>query len=384
MMMADMRDARKGMFDQLTKKGYSVVHTSWEDTGRNKNSCAGPNITDQTLLVDDQLMSVVRRSGNFADETCDVPIDKFKLRVGNETGTALIAKPLADVLKEKGWFLPRDTHVLTSTQLCLLPLGKDGFKEFALRLFNYQSTMTDSALVVVVAASQGTSIAPILGSRDRQIVYFNDNGTARPFEARRLKADREERKVADTGLLLSKDEKDRNQLLVFHVPLKVVRRMRGLIKYNCGDECEDEEDDMEVDKSECLDLDVGLSRGRGPVVKANVAPPPGPKFDAAMLRVSARDAGKFYGLDTGKTYERDPDLPIRCVVQTYAAIGPDDKELSAEAMVYIAEQLLNPYRQADAKGSLVTGTGTADRVTAMTEAPPLAAASAELPSMMQT
>ena len=53
-------------------------------------------------------------------------------------------------------------------------------------------------------------------------------------------------------------------------------------------------------------------------------------------------------------------------------------------MVYIAEQLLNPYRQADAKGSLVTGTGTADRVTAMTQAPPLAAADSELPSMMQT
>ncbi len=410
-MMADMRDARKGMFDQLTKQGYSVVHTSWEDTGRNKNSCIGPNITDQTLLVDNQLMSVVRRSGNFVDETCDVPIDKFKLRVGNETGAALIAKPLTDVLKEKGWFLPRDTHVLTSTQLCLLPLGKDGFKEFALRLYNYQSTMTDSALVVVVAASQGTSIAPILASRDRQIVYFNDNGTARPFEARRLKADREERKVADTGLLLSKDEKDRNQLLVFHVPLKVVRRTRGLptacytelyegaaemSAYNCGDECEEEDDTeececedvdddvMEADKYECLDLDVGVSRGRGAVTKAIAAPPPGPKFDAAMLRVSARDAGKFSGLDASKTYERDPDLPIRCVVQTYAAIGPDDKELSPEAMVYIAEQLLNPYRQADSKGSLVIGTGTADRVTAMTQAPPLAAAAAELPSMMQT
>lgn len=408
--MTDTRDARKGMFDQLTKQGYSVVHTSWEDTGRNKNSCVGPNITDQTLLVDDQLMSVVRRSGNFVDETCDVPIDKFKLRVGNEMGATLIAKPLTDVLKEKGWFLPRDTHVLTSTQLCLLPLGKDGFKEFALRLYNYQSTMTDSALVVVVAASQGTSIAPILGSRERQVVYFNDNGTARPFEARRLKADREERKVADTGLLLSKDEKDRNQLLVFHVPLKVVRGVTEMSAYDCGGddeeeeddteecECEDEEDDMEewrededdeddgmeADKYECLDLDVGLSRGRDPVTKAIAAPPPGPKFDAAMLRVSVRDAGKFYGLDASKTYERDPDLPIRCVVQTYAAIGPDDKELSPEVMVYIAEQLLNPYHQADAKGSLVTGTGTADRVTAMTQAPPIAAAAAELPSMMQT
>lgn len=405
--MADMRDARKGMFDQLTKQGYSVVHTSWEDTGRNKNSCVGPNITDQTLLVDNQLMSVVRRSGNFVDETCDVPIDKFKLRVGNATGEALTVSPLTDVLKAKGWFLPRDTHVLVSTQLCLLPLGKDGFKEFALRLYNYQSTMTDSALVVIVAASQGTSIAPILASRDRQIVYFNDNGTARPFEARRLKADREERKVADTGLLLSKDEKDRNQLLVFHVPLKYNAAAAAVMPTMCYQECyegaaemsaydygeddedddteeveceEDEDADMEADKFECFSADVGVSRGAAAVS----APPPGPKFDAAMLRVSARDAGKFHGLDPFKKYERDPDLPIRCVVQTYAAIGPDDKELSPEAMVYIAEQLLNPYRQADAKGSLVTGTGTADRVTAMTQAPPLAAADSELPSMMQT
>lgn len=461
--MASTQGIPEGMFAQLTKAGYSVVKVSWDDTGRDAFSSGGPNISDQTLLVNGELMSIVRSSGNFKDVTCDVPIDKFKLRVGNETGTALTATPLADVLKEKGWLLPRDSHLLTSTQLCLLPLGKEGFTEFALRLFNYQSTDTESALAVIVASSQGSSVTAILRPRDRQIVFFNDNGTARPFEARRLKADRAERKVADTGLLLSKDEKDRNQLFVFHVPLKVTRRDAALFvgssyggglecmsatsskvkslftksnsgnaaaamminheycetcdsmscdepiapvisdmfcgstpsPYNCGDECEEEEEEEECEEEEeeCddmafsapgFDMDgnpVPVANSRGPAAAAAVVP--GPKFDAAMLRVAARDCGKFHGLEAGKKYERDPTLPIRCVIQTYAAIGPDDKELSPEAMLYIAEQLLNPYRQADAKGSLVVGTGTQDRVTAVSASVPLPAASTELPSMMQ-
>lgn len=474
-----MQGIPQGMFDQLTKARYSVVKVSWDDTGRAKFSVAGPNMVDQTLLVNGELMSIVRGSGDFEDVTCDVPIDKFKLRVGNETGTALTATPLTDVLKEKGWFLPRDTHLLTSTQLCLLPLGKEGFTEFALRLFNYQSTETESALAVIVASSQGSSVTAILRPRDRQIVFFNDNGTARPFEARRLKADRAERKVADTGLLLSKDEKDRNQLFVFHVPLKVARTRSGAAAFadafysefcddkpescmlefavnksakkkgspfitmnaaaaavvpttinyelyesmSCDEEpvfvtpgisehfcssttptqdgaemstfdAEDGDEEDDVEECECEDhahdMDVtdvvpetAMTRGRGPVKSAVVVPPPGPKFDAAMLRVSTRDCGKFHGLEAGKKYERDPTLPIRCVIQTYAAIGPDDKELSPEAMLYIAEQLLNPYRQADAKGSLVTGTGTENRVTAVSATVPLPAASTELPSMMQ-
>lgn len=412
----------ESVFKQLRDLGYVVTKVSWDDTGRSFQSSYGPNISDQTLVVDGELMPVVRRN-NFSDETCDLPIEVFTLRTGNDTGSELKTVPLADVLKEKGWLLPRDSHIQVSTQLCLLPLGFDGHKEFGLRLFNYQSTSTESALAVVVVSSQGTSIAPILADRERQVVYFNQNGTARPFEARRLKADRLERKVADTGLDLSKEEKDRNQLLVFHVPLRVARPARSQTVYKsfgaiatCAVGVADGGDDMGGGWDCVLESSMGggwtcppmgsnpaalcsmnsagfagpasffggLNRGKSlPAAGCAVPVAQGPKFDAAMLRVSGRDAGKFFGLDPSKSYERDPTLPIRCVVQTYAAIGPSDQTLSPEAMQYIIAQLENPYKKAVAKGSHVTGTGTQDRVTAPTIAPPLAPAPAGLASMME-
>lgn len=376
----------EGVYRQLRDLGYTVNKVTWEDTGRNPFSSVGPNITDQTLVVGANLMAVVRRS-NFADVTCDVPLEKFVVRTGNETGAALTAVPLSDVLKEKGWLLPRDTHVLVSTQLCLLPLGAADFTEFAVRLYNYQSTQTESALAVIVAASQGTSIAPILKPRERQVVYFNDKGIARPFEARRLKADRIERKVVDTGLQLSKDEKDRNQILVFHIPLRVkAPKTRGFggDKYECFSASSGSQYLCELSEKSCAlesnsnPFSLSLSRGNQ---KKSVES--GPKFDAAMLRVSGRDAGKFFGLDPTKTYERDPMLPIRCVIQTYTAIGPADETLSPEAVQYVIEQLENPYRKSDAQGSLVTGTGSTDRVTAMSVGVPPSAAPLSLPSMME-
>ena len=62
---------------------------TWEDTGRSKGSCWGPNISDMTLAIteDYNLMPVIRRD-NFSDETCDVKIENFKVNIGNEKENA--------------------------------------------------------------------------------------------------------------------------------------------------------------------------------------------------------------------------------------------------------------------------------------------------------
>ena len=75
--------------DLLHAHGLKAHSITWEDTGRCKGSCWGPNISDMTLTVKDghKLMPVIRKP-NFSDVTSDIPIDTFKLHVGNEKGGA--------------------------------------------------------------------------------------------------------------------------------------------------------------------------------------------------------------------------------------------------------------------------------------------------------
>ena len=72
--------------DLLSSYGIRAHSVTWEDTARNKGSCWGPNISDMTLVVKngEQLMPILRKP-NFSDVTDDVPIDTFKLLVGNES-----------------------------------------------------------------------------------------------------------------------------------------------------------------------------------------------------------------------------------------------------------------------------------------------------------
>jgi hypothetical protein len=81
---------------RLQSLGLSIQLVSWEDTGRYKNSCWGPNITDQTLKVTDKSnnkvsMPVIRKP-NYTDETCDVDINQFFVAVGNEKGSATLER----------------------------------------------------------------------------------------------------------------------------------------------------------------------------------------------------------------------------------------------------------------------------------------------------
>jgi len=341
---------------KFQSRGYDVLSRTWEDTGRSKGSCWGPNITDQTLNVGGEPASVIRKP-NFTDETCDVDIGQFVLSVGNETGAAQLTEVgLKEYLQKLGWYRPRDEKIMVSTQACVLPL-KDGVVQFGLDLYNYQTRPNDPSLAVIVSSAQGTSTAPIT-KQSQQTLFFNQNGRSHAFEARRLEDDRRERKVEGRAKLdLTAEEKQRNMLLVFHVPLKqkkVIRERGGYANACCAPSCNSYE--------ECDDSYDPLC-----VAAACAMPQSSRGFDAAVLRVSSQDQGAFPGLKPGVTYERDDRFPIRCVIQNYAAT---DATTVDDAIVdYIVGRLSTVYSRASAQGSHVVGTGDQGRLTAPQQVP---------------
>jgi hypothetical protein len=73
--------------------GLDINTVSWEDTGRTKGSCWGPNISDMTLQVRDEKgvyhrMPVIRQP-NFADKTHDVQSTLFRLKSAMKRGWKL-------------------------------------------------------------------------------------------------------------------------------------------------------------------------------------------------------------------------------------------------------------------------------------------------------
>jgi hypothetical protein len=377
----------------LRGHNLNVATVTWEDTARNKNSSWGPNITDQTLFAKGEAhehpleltnlrfyegrtqcdlcrrhvpareptyhcgkcqfdkcigcrektvshrMPVIR-SPNFTDETCDVPIDAFQVKTGNETGGPLVETSLRQVLQDKGWLLPRDEKILVSTQTCVLPSAC----KFGVALFNYQTRAADPSLAVIAASAQGTSVAAI--TKSNQEVMFNDNGRAKLWEVKRLEDDRKERGVAGLPRLeLTTEEKMRNVLFVFHVPLRQKKTpSREVLCYSAAAACSM--------NNECCDGDDGSlgvmafqSKSRG--------------FDAAVLAVSSEDLGEFPKLPSGLV--RDDRFPVRCVIQNYAISDTD--ELTADDLDYIVSRLKTVYRQMTEKGSLVVGANTPNRVT---------------------
>lgn len=319
--------------------GYSINNVTWEDTARNKNSCWGPNITDQTLMVkenDEEYSMPVIRKPNFTDETSDVPLDQFTLLTGNEEDAKELTQvSLRDYLKKMNWYLERDEKIMLSTQACILPLKK-GFCQFGVQLFNYQTQSDDPTLAVIVSSSQGCSTSPI--TKRKQTLYFNKGGRSHPFEAKRLEEDRKERGVSNVPKFnLTQEEKDRNVLVVFHVPLKpqIVRPQYG---FGGGEE------GLEGCMMESCMSSEPVYRSLG--------------FDAAVLHISRKDMGEFPSLKPNVKYVRDDRFPIRAVVQYYC--GTDSKKVDQTMVEYIVKTLSASYT---VTGSHVTGSGPSDRIT---------------------
>ncbi len=218
-------------------EGLAVQSVCWEDNARTKGSCWGPCITDMTLKKGDHNMPVLR-TPNFADVTADRPIENFTVLVGNESGAPLTQIPLSQYLSDiakytgnpnvKNMLLDRDSQILTSGQACILPLA-EGQVEFNVKMYNYQSNSSDDpAVLVVMANSMGTSAMVVYGNTD---IYFNDNGTATNLKAKRLADDRKERGVPADGPM-TPEEKNRNSLFIYQIPLKQKQRAMTKGYYN--------------------------------------------------------------------------------------------------------------------------------------------------------
>lgn len=319
--------------DLATHHGLQISTVAWEDTGRTKGSCFGPNISDMTLCVGGRSMPIIRKP-NFSDLTSDQDIGAYTVNVGNEKGSALRSISLKDYLqniesysdiKVRGSLIAaRDTHVLTSAQACVLPL-EHGKVEFGVRLYNYQSK-SEPAVLVVVASAQGTSAHVVLG-RDN-ILKFNKGGLAAEFVAERLRDDRERRGVAVSGAM-SAEEKVRNVLMIFQIPLKVKETTRGGVMY-FGAITDSIPESMCYAASAPAAGCASSSLRLGGVSKSMQR-----GMDHAMVSTS-EGRGSFPSLARW-TIERDERMPIRCTLQYYHV--SDTADVTSSDMAEIASEV---------------------------------------------
>lgn len=139
--------------------------------------------------------------------------------VGNErSGKATTAVSLKEYLQRADQYLqgsqfggslyaPRDTHVLTTLQYCLLPVVAGHETSFDLRLYNHQSSARNPSVLAIVICESGTSAFLVRGSENGQRLCFNNGGSMSSFVARRLSDDREQRSVVDNGAPMTAAEK---------------------------------------------------------------------------------------------------------------------------------------------------------------------------------
>jgi hypothetical protein len=305
-----------------------MTTVSWEDTARSKNSCWGPNISDMTLYSNKRNCDVIRRP-NFADVTVDHSMDNFFVTVGNENNTPLKKIKLSEYLrslKELKMEVKDDEKLLCSTQACIL---RDESDEtcFNVRLYNYQTTTENPAVLVIISTNQGTS-AQILNAKTTDVL-FNKNGRAHDFVAERLKEERK-RLGKNTDEPMTSEEKERNVIFVYQIPLVVPKREPKYIFMSFGSS----------EESEVLYLAEKKRTSEG--------------FDNAMLKVSRNDKGEFVGL-RGKTLERDPNFPIRCTLQYYYLNDSDDTNIPESLVQTMSSQLNKFYDNSENKSSLVVG-----------------------------
>jgi len=356
-----------------SRHGLQVLNVTWEDTGRFKGSCVGPNISDMTLQVQQQdphtqeyqltCLPVVRFP-NFSDRTGDIPLDRFFLLVGNEQGKdlrkvtlrqflgdmrAYLSEPESWTGKRTSLLAPRDTHALVSAQACFLPIPRQGKAEFNPVLFNYQSVAGDPAVLTILATREGTSVTVIDNQRDGfaagrtwgQRLFSNQDGERASLTGQRQSefqsANRPDssRPGSQTSAEAAGQE-GLNMVLLIQVPLKQKQPERGgmLMDEACAAPT------MNACKSQSSDMESAVI-GHGKVE--------GPFTEIA-------------GLDI----ERDERFPVRVTVQFYQATS--NGVVSEKDMAGLAAQIEKVYSQADYVGSLVTG-GETGRPTEYTGAP---------------
>ena len=334
------------------KHGLDIVDLTWEDTGRYKGSCVGPNISDMTIQVQHEgkvtCMPVIRHP-NFSDKTADVSIDDVFIRVGNETGAPMARVSLRYYLRELRKFLtkpsswggsetsllaPREKDVLVSAQACFLPVPASGQATFNPVLFNYQSYKGAPAVLAIVVTREGTSATIIDNQRDAfgagaawgQRLFFNQNGERASFTGTRLTEF-----VAAGGDATDKvdtvDEaraKGLSCVMLIQVPLVQPQLARRSAPMMCGamPACAPASKSCAEDAAGIDDAVIGHGEIEGP----------------------------FTEID-GLAIKRDARFPIRVTIQFYKAT--DTGTVSSAEMKALADQVAAVYADAKAIGSLV-------------------------------
>jgi hypothetical protein len=336
------------------RHGLQVLSLTWEDTGRNKGSAVGPNISDMTIQVQTagtrQLTCMpVIRPPNFADKTGDLALDEFYLLVGNERGGPLKRIGLREYLGNLRRYLTRpgswkgahtsllaerDTHVLVSAQACFLPVPKQGVAEFNPVLFNYQSSHKNPAVLTILVTREGTSATVIDNVRDGfnegvargQRLFFNKNGQRAALTGQRISdfvAEQSPDRPAEEALAEAR-AKGLNTVLLIQVPLKYRAwspTTTGAVMFAMPPPCA---------------APGGVSRGASDVEEAVIG--------------HGEAEGPYTEIDDLEI-ERDERFPIRVTVQFYKATS--NGVLSAEDARAIAGQIDRVYAEASYVGSLV-------------------------------
>jgi hypothetical protein len=346
---------------QLAALGLNVVHVTWEDTARYKDSCVGPNISDMTIQVQSRCrgrpyltcMPVVRFP-NFTDRTGDLNIDLVRLHVGNERGEPLRTIGLrayledlrAHLTRPDSWpgetpslLAPRDSHVLVSAQACLLPVPPAlpaspgaGLATFTPVIFNYQSRRGSPAVLAILATREGTSATIIDNQRDAftvagalgQRLLFNQAGMRAPFTGERAS----DFLAHGTGGGAAAGPAAASAVLLIQVPLRQAAPPPRPPVMNFMDFMEQER-----------------TRGISDVEPAIIG--------------HGDIEGPFTEID-GLPIVRDERYPIRVTVQFYKATC--DGLLDEDTLVDIGAQLERTLADADTVGSLVDA-GETGRVT---------------------
>jgi len=337
-------NANQDIKKMVKEYGLDILNVTWEDTGRAKDSALGPNISDMTIqahIIDDKgdvepvAMPVVRYP-NFNDKTADLSPSKFNLLVGNEKNEKLRKVTLSEYLDNFRSYLSdssswdgaatsllaaRDSHVLVSAQMALLPVPKGGTASFNPVLFNYQSYDENPAVLAIVATREGTSATIIDNKRDAfkrglgQRLFHNVNGEKASFTAKRLA--KLPQVAAAVASAEANNQSGANMVLLIQVPLKYKAR-----PFRPWGGCQ-----MICATMRNLETMDDALIGHGPV------------------------EGPFVEIDNLKIV-RDDSFPIRVTVQFYKATA-SAKMTSADVKSF-RTQIDKVYANADFVGSLVT------------------------------
>lgn len=227
--------------DQFNRHSLDIDLAKWQDCARNKNSSMGPNISDVTLNVKGQSFPIIG-TNNYRDPTFDLPIERFKVTVGNEKSSSTLKRiTLKNYLKNidsyidcscNTLFSERDEVILTSAQTCILPL-ENGKVEFNVEIKNYQYDTEDPAVLCLVVSPHGTS-AQLL-TKYNQKIYFNNQGSTANYMAERLK-DVRRREGRPLDGPMNQKEKEENALFIFQIPLRQRKQRFTRSIYNNYDE----------------------------------------------------------------------------------------------------------------------------------------------------